>query len=117
MERHELEYALKLAMKKHKLVAIAEDAGIPKSSLQQFSSSGSMGEDRRKLLERWLLTHGYGPENSTANVRNVMAQELRLVASVLENTDIPDEIAAQRFKSLFDAYGRALAAARRDEKK
>lgn len=115
MDREDLAIALKQAMRSHKLTAIARECGVPAQSLQQFNSTGSMGQEKCDKLQDWLKSHGYDTDK-TGGIRHVMAEEMRLVISVLENGTISGAAAVERLRDLFKIYRRELASLEDDIK-
>ena len=101
MDREDLAMALKQAMRSHKLTRIARECGVPAQSLQQFNSTGSMGQEKCDKLQDWLKSHGYDTDK-TGGIRHVMAEEMRLVISILEDGTITGKSAIKRLRTLFE---------------
>lgn len=96
MTKEQLHEALDRAYQAgRRLDKIAEECNIKPASLRQFRSNMAMGEEYRNRLEEWLRVNGYTEEQSPATVRRYLAQQMRLVANMLDNPGLPDEFVAE----------------------
>lgn len=87
--------------------AIADQSGVPVTSLRKFKSDGGkMGEGYCMKLEKWILESGLN--RPTTDICFLLAKELRMLADVMES-DASLALKADRWDSLIHAYEKSFA--------
>lgn len=84
---------------------IADESGVPQSSLKQFRHSSSLGEKNLRLLETWLDANPeyWRPAQEVPNdLARLLAKDLRGVADWLESPEVPHELKLSRFFQFVD---------------